>query len=160
MIEFLLPDLNATRSLARRMAPLLSAGDIIGLAGPLGAGKTTFARALIETLVEIGGAGNLGEVPSPTFTLVQVYETGAVPVWHFDLYRLERPEDAIELAIEEAFACAISLVEWPERLGDLMPGAWLKMNLDRETDISRRAVFHGYGPRGEVLEATLMGDEA
>ncbi|MCZ6885671.1 MAG: tRNA (adenosine(37)-N6)-threonylcarbamoyltransferase complex ATPase subunit type 1 TsaE [Alphaproteobacteria bacterium] len=160
MIEILLPDLNATRSLARRLAPLLCAGDIIGLAGPLGAGKTTFARALIETLVEIGGAGNLGEVPSPTFTLVQVYETGAVPVWHFDLYRLERPEDAIELAIEEAFASAISLVEWPERLGDLMPGAWLKMNLDRETDISRRAVFHGYGPRGEVLEAALKGDEA
>ena len=92
MIDIPLPDLSATRSLAKRLAPLLCAGDIIGLAGPLGAGKTTFARAVIETLAEMGGAGNLGEVPSPTFTLVQVYELADLTVWHFDLYRLDAPE--------------------------------------------------------------------
>jgi tRNA threonylcarbamoyladenosine biosynthesis protein TsaE len=160
MIEIPLPDLRATRSLAKRLAPLLRAGDIIGLAGPLGAGKTTFARAVIETLADAGGAGNLGEVPSPTFTLVQVYETGAVPVWHFDLYRLDRPEDALELAIEEAFVEAISLVEWPERLGGLMPGAWLEVAMDRENDSRRRALIQGHGPRGQALEAALKGDEA
>lgn len=160
MIEIPLPNLSATRSLAKRLEPLLRAGDIIGLAGPLGAGKTTFARALIETLADAGGAGQVGEVPSPTFTLVQVYDTGAVPVWHFDLYRLERPEDAIELAIEEAFASAISLVEWPERLGDLMPGAWLELAMERDSDAGRRALIRGHGPRGEALEAALEGDEA
>ena len=159
MIEIPLPDLNATRSLARRLAPALCAGDIIGLAGPLGAGKTTFARALIETLAEAGGAGNLGEVPSPTFTLVQVYDSGAVPVWHFDLYRLERPGDALELAIEEAFASAISLVEWPERLAHLMPGEWLELRIEREADDGRRAMIRGHGRRGEVLEAALKGDQ-
>jgi tRNA threonylcarbamoyladenosine biosynthesis protein TsaE len=91
MIELALSGPKATRSLARRLAPALAAGDVIGLAGPLGAGKTTLARALIVALAEAGGAGPVGEVPSPTFTLVQVYETGAVPVWHFDLYRLECP---------------------------------------------------------------------
>ena len=160
MIEIPLPDLRATRSLAKRLAPLLRAGDIIGLAGPLGAGKTTFARALIETLAEAGGAGSPEEVPSPTFTLVQVYETGGVPVWHFDLYRLERPEDAIELAIEEGFASAISLVEWPERLGGLMPGGWLELRMERETDGTRRALIRGHGPRGGMLEAAFKEDEA
>lgn len=159
MIEIFLPDLSATRTLAKRLAPLLCAGDIVGLGGPLGVGKTTFARGLVKALADRGGAGDPGEVPSPTFTLVQVYETGAVPVWHFDLYRLQRPEDAVELAIEEAFACAISVVEWPEKLGDFMPGAWLEMSLNRDTEVSRRAVIHGHGRRGEALEAALAGDQ-
>ncbi len=156
MIELALSDLEATRSLARRLAPALGAGDVIGLAGPLGAGKTTFARALIEALAKAGGAGPVGEVPSPTFSLVQVYETGAVPVWHFDLYRLERPADALELAVEEAFAGAISLVEWPERLGEIMPGDWLELRMERHGDGARRAVIRGYGPRGIALERALQ----
>ncbi|TDI67961.1 MAG: tRNA (adenosine(37)-N6)-threonylcarbamoyltransferase complex ATPase subunit type 1 TsaE [Alphaproteobacteria bacterium] len=157
MIELALSDLEATRSLARRLAPALGAGDIIGLAGPLGAGKTTFARALIEALAQAGGAGPVGEVPSPTFSLVQVYETGAVPVWHFDLFRLERPADALELAVEEAFAGAISLVEWPERLGEIMPGDWLELRLERrgEAEGARRAVIRGHGSRGRALERAL-----
>jgi tRNA threonylcarbamoyladenosine biosynthesis protein TsaE len=159
MIEFPLPDLEATRSLARRLAPLLCAGDVIGLAGPLGAGKTTLARDMIECLVQAGGGGDIGEVPSPTFTLVQVYETGAVPVWHFDLYRLERPEDALELAIEEAFAAAISLIEWPERLGDFMPPEWLMLNIERDASGARRGLITGHGPRGQALEAALAEDQ-
>lgn len=159
MIEFPLPDLEATRALARRLAPELAAGDVIGLAGPLGAGKTTFARALIEALAEAGGAGPVGEVPSPTFTLVQAYETGAVPVWHFDLYRLENPADALELAIEEAFANAISLIEWPERLGPLMPPEWLEVHIAFE-DGGRRARIRGIGVRGRALGETLEGAAA
>lgn len=154
MIELALSGLAATRCLARNLAPALCAGDVIGLAGPLGAGKTTFARALIEALAEAHGP--VGEVPSPTFTLVQVYETGAVPVWHLDLYRLERPDDALELGIEEAFAGAITVIEWPERLGDLIPGDWLELVIQRDPDGTRRAVIRGHGPRGDALERTLQ----
>lgn len=156
MIERVLSGLAATRALARRLAPVLRAGDVIGLAGPLGAGKTTFARALIEALAEAGGAGRVGEVPSPTFSLVQVYETGAVPVWHFDLYRLERSVDALELGIEEAFAAAISLIEWPELLGEFMPGDWLELALQRDPGGARRAVIRGHGSRGAALERALQ----
>ncbi len=155
MIELALSDLEATRSLARRLAPALAAGDVIGLAGPLGAGKTTLARALIEALAEASGGDPVGEVPSPTFTLVQVYETGTVPVWHFDLYRLERPVDALELAVEEAFAGAISLVEWPERLGEMMPSDWLELRIERDRVGARRAVIRGHGSRGVAIERAL-----
>jgi len=160
MIELTLSGLEATRSLARRMAPALAACDVIGLAGPLGAGKTTFARALIEALAEAGGTGPVGEVPSPTFTLVQVYETSAAPVWHFDLYRLEHPGDALELGIEEAFAYAISIIEWPERLGDWMPGSWLELGIQRDRDGARHAVIRGHGSRGVVLERALQKSAA
>jgi tRNA threonylcarbamoyladenosine biosynthesis protein TsaE len=155
MIEYPLPDLEATRALARRLAPHLRPGDIVGLAGPLGAGKTTLARDLIEALAAAGGGGPVGEVPSPTFTLVQVYETGGVPVWHFDLYRLERAEDALELAIEEAFAEAVSLIEWPDRLGGLMPDDWLEVSIDRDRDGGRHVRIQGFGARGRALEDAL-----
>ena len=116
MMQIELPSEAATRALAADLARRSRQGDVIGLSGPLGSGKTTFARAFIAARI---GAG---EVPSPTFTLVEVYQslTGAA-VWHFDLYRLEKPEDAYELGIEDAFADGISLIEWPERLGALLP---------------------------------------
>ena len=103
MIEISLPDLDATMALAAQIAPFLEAGDVVGLEGSLGGGKTTFARDLIGAMAAHYGADPVGEVPSPTFTLVQVYETGGTPVWHFDLYRITRAEDAYELNIEEAF---------------------------------------------------------
>ena len=110
-----LPDEAATCALAAGLARGARAGDIIGLSGPLGIGKTTFARAFI------GSATGAGEVPSPTFTLVEVYQSLTGPaVWHFDLYRLDKPEDSYELGIEEAFTQGISLIEWPERLGTLL----------------------------------------
>src|SRR4030095_10715416 len=94
-----LPDEAPTRRRASRVAALARAGDVIGLAGGLGAGKTTFARAFIRARP---GGESAGEVPSPTFTLVQVYELPGAPVWHFDLYRLTRAEEAWELGLEEA----------------------------------------------------------
>jgi tRNA threonylcarbamoyladenosine biosynthesis protein TsaE len=116
--DIALVDLAATEVLAGQLAARARAGDVIALTGGLGMGKTSFARAFIHA--RPGGA-SVSEVPSPTFTLVQVYELPGAPVWHFDLYRLARDEDAYELGIEEAFATAISLIEWPDRLGALLP---------------------------------------
>src|SRR6266700_1981101 len=116
MIVIDLPDEAATAALAARIASLARPGDVIALKGELGAGKTSFARAFIR-------ARNGREaVPSPTFTLVQTYELPGGAVWHFDLYRLHSPEEAWELGIEEAFHAGIALIEWPERLGSLLPG--------------------------------------
>ena len=98
---------------------------MIALKGELGAGKTTFARAFIRAR----GGGEA--VPSPTFTLVQIYEIGDVPIWHFDAYRLRDPDEAWELGIEDAFRDGISLIEWPERLGPLLPARRLADNAVR-----------------------------
>jgi len=111
-----LRDVGETARLAEALAPLLRAGDVVALGGGLGVGKTTFARALIHAL----GGGAQG-VPSPTFTLLQTYTLPAFILWHFDLYRLESPDDAFELGIEEAFADGVAVIEWPERLGRWLP---------------------------------------
>jgi tRNA threonylcarbamoyladenosine biosynthesis protein TsaE len=119
-----LPDETATAALASKLAVRARQGDVIGLSGPLGSGKTTFARYFI------GARLGAGEVPSPTFTLVETYQPAAGPaIWHFDLYRLEAPDDAYELGIEDAFADGIALIEWPERLGALMPREHLRVAL-------------------------------
>ena len=107
---------------------MLEPGDVVALAGDLGAGKTTFARALIAAFAAEAGAVP-PEVPSPTFTLVQTYEFPRATLWHFDLYRIERPEDALELGIEEALAGGIALIEWPERLGSLLPARRIEVRL-------------------------------
>ena len=116
-----LPDLDATQALAARVAALARPGDVIALSGPLGVGKTEFARAFIRALARRHAAPPPVEVPSPTFTLVQTYDLGALSVWHFDLYRLERPGDTAELGLDEALAEGVSLIEWPERLGAGLP---------------------------------------
>jgi len=112
---------EATAELAAEIASLAEDGDVIALSGELGTGKTTFARAFLREW------GVQEEIPSPTFTLVQTYELEAGTVWHFDLYRLEKPDDALELDIEDAFTEGISLIEWPERLGAYLP--WERLDL-------------------------------
>ena len=119
-----LADEAATQQLGVRLAGLVQAGDVILLQGDLGAGKSTLARAFIRALTHPDE-----EVPSPTFTLVQTYDTDHGPLWHFDLYRLEKPEDVLELGFEDA--CAdICLVEWPERLGSLLPKKRLEVVME------------------------------
>ena len=119
-----LPDETATAALAAELAARARQGDVIGLSGPLGSGKTTFARYFI------GARMGASEVPSPTFTLVETYQPPSGPaIWHFDLYRIETPEDAYELGIEDAFADGIALIEWPEHLGALMPREHLEITL-------------------------------
>jgi tRNA threonylcarbamoyladenosine biosynthesis protein TsaE len=141
MIVVDLPDEAATAALASRLAALVVPGDIIALKGDLGAGKTSFARAFIRAR---GGDAH-EEVPSPTFTLVQIYQTDAMAIWHFDLYRLEAAEEAWELGIEEAFASGVSLIEWPERLASLLPPRRLEITLD-------------FGDRPQTRRAFLVGD--
>jgi len=136
-----LADPDATARLAAALAPLLRPGDVLALRGELGTGKTTLARALIRALTDSDE-----DVPSPTFTLVQTYAAPAFEVWHFDLYRLEKPEDAFELGIEDAMAEAVTLIEWPERLGSWLPARRLDIRLaygDGET--ARTAVISGGG---------------
>ena len=147
-----LPDEAATQALARRLAGVVRMGDVIALWGGLGAGKTALARAFIRA------AGNPDEeVPSPTFTLVQVYDVMPAPVWHFDLYRTAAPDEALELGIEEAFVEAISLIEWPERLGSLLPSERLDIALDFGTgETERHATLTGQGAWRRRLEALRL----
>jgi len=112
----------ATDAFARALAPRLGAGDTLLLGGPIGAGKTAFARALI------GARGVAEDVPSPTFTLVQTYSADGLEIWHCDLYRVTQPDELLELGLDEAFEAALCLVEWPDRLGDLAPADALRLD--------------------------------
>lgn len=117
-----------TLVLGRDLAGMLQAGDVIALHGDLGAGKTTLVRGLIQALM-----GPAEEVPSPTYTLVQIYDGPDFPVWHFDLYRLEDPDGVIELGWDETQGGA-ALIEWPERAGRHLPGERLDLFLDFSGD--------------------------
>jgi len=119
MMTLELPNEAATAALAARIADLAMPGDVIALSGDLGAGKTAFARAFIRAR---SGDKDF-TVPSPTFTLVQVYEMDRAPIWHFDFYRLRHPDEVRELGLEEALGEGISLIEWPEVAKDLLPAA-------------------------------------
>jgi tRNA threonylcarbamoyladenosine biosynthesis protein TsaE len=110
-----LPDEAATARLGEAVARALRAGDLVCLSGPLGAGKSSLARGLIRALTTPDE-----EVPSPTFTLVQVYD-GALPLAHFDLYRLTSPDEALELGLDEALEEGAAVVEWPQRLEGRLP---------------------------------------
>lgn len=109
-----LPDLAATARLAARLAPLLRTRDVVTLTGGLGAGKTTFARSLIHAL------GVAGDVPSPTFTLLQIYDAPHFSVYHFDLYRLKNPAEVEEIGFDDA-RDGVALIEWPDRAGAYLP---------------------------------------
>jgi tRNA threonylcarbamoyladenosine biosynthesis protein TsaE len=145
-----LADLEATERLAARLAAEAEVGDVIGLQGPLGVGKTAFARGFIRACF---GAT---EVPSPTFTLVQTYEADDFSIWHFDLYRIAKLEEVHELGLDEALERGIVLIEWPERLGTAMPADWLEIALApvaRST--ARRAHLIAHGPRARALLASV-----
>jgi tRNA threonylcarbamoyladenosine biosynthesis protein TsaE len=133
---------SATVRLAGQLAQMAHAGDVIALSGGLGAGKTRLARAFIGALMD-----EAEEVPSPTFTLVQTYESLAGSIWHFDLYRVDRPDEVFELGFEEALAEGISLIEWPERLRGMLPADRLEiaLDLDPTNDQARIARLTGRG---------------
>ena len=145
MKHFDLPTLEATTRLARTLAPMLKAGDVIALRGGLGVGKTTFSRALIETV-----RGEPTDVPSPTYTLVQTYGGPSFPIFHMDLYRLEAPDDVFELGWDETQA-GLALIEWPDNAGSHLPSWRLDLTLEIIGD-RRKAVLE---PRGEDWQKRL-----
>ena len=106
-------------ALATAFSTHLKGGDCVLLSGPVGAGKTHFARSIIQAMM--ARDGEVEDVPSPTFTLVQVYETSVSQVWHTDLYRLTHVDELAELGLDDAFDTGITLVEWPDRLGATRP---------------------------------------
>nr|WP_232236978.1 tRNA (adenosine(37)-N6)-threonylcarbamoyltransferase complex ATPase subunit type 1 TsaE [Thiosulfatihalobacter marinus] len=114
-----------TTALARQIAAILAPGDVVLLEGDIGAGKTHFARSLIQSLLQVPE-----DVPSPTFTLVQTYETPIGEIWHADLYRLTSPDEIVELGLVDAFDQAICLIEWPDRLADLAPASALHLSFE------------------------------
>ena len=154
MVVINLPDEAATARLAARLAAIARVGDIIALEGDLGAGKTAFARAFIRA----SGVADQ-EVPSPSFTLVQVYDAAEAEIWHFDLYRLAAADEAWELGIEEAFLSGISLIEWPDRLGPLLPQRRLTLTLEfGDWPEARRAVIEGDAEwRARLCEIAVDG---
>lgn len=127
-------DVEGVRCLAERLGLCLRAGDLVALRGPVGAGKTTFARAVIAAF----GGGE--EVPSPTFALVETYEGGRLPLHHFDFYRLTEAGEVAELGLDDALRTGVALVEWPERAEAILPGDRLQIALSETAESDRRRV--------------------
>jgi len=147
-LVFRLADPAATDALGRWLAQRLGPADVLLLEGPIGAGKTHVARALIQH--RLAAAARSEDVPSPTFTLVQVYDDGAGEIWHADLYRLSHPQEVAELGLDEAFGTALCLIEWPDRLGSLTPPGALRLTLGDDGD-GRRAALTGPAARMAAL---------
>jgi tRNA threonylcarbamoyladenosine biosynthesis protein TsaE len=124
MHTLLLKSPDDTVKYAQFLALHAEKGDVILLSGELGAGKSLLSRAFIHAFL-----GAETHVQSPTFPLVQIYEQGKCPIWHCDLYRLKTPEETLELGLEEAFSQAITIIEWPERLGHYKPKNYLQLVL-------------------------------
>ena len=131
----ILADEAATARLGEAVARVLRAGDVVCLSGPLGAGKSTLARALIRALTTPDE-----DVPSPTFTLVQFYEGPRLKVAHFDLYRLTDPDEAYEIGLDEALDEGAALIEWPERLEGRLQGDRLDIEIALADDANGRRV--------------------
>lgn len=144
-----------TTALGQRLAAVLSSGDTVLLKGPIGAGKTHLARAIIQARLD--AAGLREDVPSPTYTLVQVYSDGKTDIWHADLYRLTGPQDVLELGLDDAFETAIVLVEWPDRLGQDAPPDALHIELSVQDD---DRLAHLSSPSGKWHRLDLLREKA
>lgn len=127
--EFTFASPEETAAFAHALGAALHPGDCLLLSGDIGAGKTHFARALIQSLMPA-----IEDVPSPTFTLVQTYDTVAGEIWHADLYRLNMVDEVFELGLVDAFETAITLIEWPDRLGDLAPKTALELHFRMQAE--------------------------
>ena len=139
------PDLAALAALAAAIAAEARCGDLIALVGALGTGKTAFARKFLDARASLNGVSPPAEVPSPTFTLAQVYEVGADDVWHFDFYRISGPQECGELGFDDALSQGIVLVEWPDRLGFLLPADRLDLEMTIAEGETRLVTITGHG---------------
>ncbi len=144
--KFPLPDLAATKSLAKIVAKRLKIGDVVALSGDLGTGKTAFARALLREF------GVEGDAPSPTFTLVQTYETRGFLVSHVDLYRLKSADELDELGWDDVLAEGVALVEWPERAKGRLPENRLTLRFLLAEDGARICLIEKNGSWNERLK--------
>ena len=127
---------DQTADLAISIGQILKAGHCLLLVGSVGAGKSLFARALIQSLQDTPE-----DVPSPTFTIVQTYETNLGDLWHCDLYRISSPHEVIELGLDDAMATAVTLIEWPENLAELTPPDALTVRINDLGDNVRKLSF-------------------
>lgn len=135
---------DETASLALRLGARLGVGDCLLLSGGIGAGKTHFARALIQSLLDVPE-----DIPSPTYTLVQTYMRQGVEIWHADLYRLNGPDEIEELGLADAMQEAITLIEWPDRLGPYTPDNALRIGFatDSAHETTRHLTFDWSSPQ-------------
>lgn len=154
-LTVLLPSADDTAQFAQHLAQRLRPGDCILLDGPIGAGKTHFARAAIQSVLD-----QPEDVPSPTFTLVQTYPGRHGEIWHCDLYRLGSAAEIDELGLLDAFDMAICLIEWPDRLGPLTPAHALHLTLasDRDSADTRHAMFDWSDPKWAARLTGLKND--
>lgn len=152
LFELSTTDPEETAHLAEQIGALLDCPAVLCLDGVVGGGKTHFCRALIQSLQH-----QPEDVPSPTFTLVQTYDSKKGPIWHADLYRLGHPDEAIELGLTEAFETAICLIEWPDRLGDLIPSdaLWLKFATGQGEADRQISGYSANADRWEDLQRVL-----
>ena len=138
-LDAIQPDQMA--QLAVALGAALTAGNTILLSGEIGAGKTFFARALIQSRLPTPE-----DVPSPSFTLVQTYQTQSGEIWHADLYRISTPGEIEELGLSDAFETSICLIEWPDRMGDAVPSDALFLHFDLGEDESDRQMTFKWNP--------------
>ncbi|MGI9395675.1 MAG: tRNA (adenosine(37)-N6)-threonylcarbamoyltransferase complex ATPase subunit type 1 TsaE [Boseongicola sp.] len=153
IVELIVPTADDTAACALRLAPNVDVGDCILLEGNLGAGKTHFARALIQA--KLADVGMVEDVPSPTYTLVQTYQAGALEIWHADLYRIGSADELVELGLGEAFGKALILIEWPDRLGTIAPADALCLRFELAEE---GRVLHASGPK-HLVEYISMPDD-
>lgn len=132
MQQFISKNEQETMQIAAQIAKKSTAGTVFALYGTLGAGKSAFCRGFIQSLCP-----NVEDVPSPTFTILQTYEAKDFDIYHFDMYRLKQEDEAFEIGIEDAFIEGVSLIEWPEKIGSLLPKNAIKITILIQEDQSR-----------------------
>ncbi|MBO7245113.1 MAG: tRNA (adenosine(37)-N6)-threonylcarbamoyltransferase complex ATPase subunit type 1 TsaE [Alphaproteobacteria bacterium] len=132
MKQFISKTEEETFKIAAQLAKTATPGMVFALYGTLGAGKSAFCRGFIQSLCPL-----VQDVPSPTFTILQTYESKDFDIYHFDMYRLKKEEEAFEIGIEDAFIDGVSLIEWPEKIGYLLPKNAIKITILIQEDQSR-----------------------